>query len=258
MIAIISLLFILVFSFLITRVASIALTHTGLSKESAKFQSRSAFTGVGFTTNESDKVVNHPVRRKILMLLMIVGNAGIVTGISSLVLGFINLGGETTIAFRIAVLVAGVVLLWTIANSRLVERWLANIISRLLKKTARLDIKDYSSLLHLAGEYKISELPIDENHWLIGRKIKNSGLRKEGVMVLAINKKDGSFAGAPHADDTIEENDSIIVYGRDPVLKKLEARDRGFEGNREHREIIREQRKLEEEEKKKETTEHNE
>ena len=78
MVAIFSLLLVLVFSLLITRIATIALTYTGLSRQSAKFQARSAFTGVGFTTSESEKVVNHPVRRRILLLMMLIGNAGIV------------------------------------------------------------------------------------------------------------------------------------------------------------------------------------
>lgn len=54
-------------------------------KESSKFQARSAFTGVGFITDESERVVNHPVRRRILLLLMILGNAGILTGMASLI-----------------------------------------------------------------------------------------------------------------------------------------------------------------------------
>jgi len=86
MAGIVTVILILIFSILITRVASIALTHTGLSRESAKFQARSAFTGVGFTTTESEKVVNHPVRRRILLLLMILGNAGIIKGVASLII----------------------------------------------------------------------------------------------------------------------------------------------------------------------------
>lgn len=73
MAGIITVILILIFSILVTRVAAIALTHTGLSREASKFQARSAFTGVGFTTEESEKVVNHPVRRRILLLLMILG-----------------------------------------------------------------------------------------------------------------------------------------------------------------------------------------
>lgn len=77
-------------SILITRIATIALTHTGLSRETARFQARSAFTGAGFTTDEAESAVNHPVRRRMLMLLMLLGNAGIVTAISSMMLTFVG------------------------------------------------------------------------------------------------------------------------------------------------------------------------
>jgi len=55
MLSIISLLMVLTLSILVTRIATVVLTHTGLARESAKFQARSAFTGVGFTTTESEK-----------------------------------------------------------------------------------------------------------------------------------------------------------------------------------------------------------
>jgi hypothetical protein len=90
MLAAISLLVVLSLSILITRIATVALAHTGLSQETARFQARSAFTGVGFTTTEAESVDNHPVRRRILMLLMLLGNAGIVTAVASMMLTFVT------------------------------------------------------------------------------------------------------------------------------------------------------------------------
>ena len=81
---IVPLLVVLVFSLIISRVATIALRLTGLSHASAKFQARSAFTGVGFTTSEAELIVNHPLRRRIVMLLMLLGNVGIATVIATL------------------------------------------------------------------------------------------------------------------------------------------------------------------------------
>ena len=86
MTAVITLLTVLTLSVIVTRIATVALLHTGLSREAAQFQARSAFTGVGFTTTEAESVVNHPVRRRVVMLLMLVGNAGIVSVIASLLL----------------------------------------------------------------------------------------------------------------------------------------------------------------------------
>ena len=74
MLPIFSVLVTLALALVITRVATVALTLTGLSKESARFQARSAYTGVGFTTTEAESVVGHPVRRRIVMILMLLAS----------------------------------------------------------------------------------------------------------------------------------------------------------------------------------------
>ena len=112
MIAAISLFLIVTLSALITKVASIALIHTGLSTESAKFQARSAYTGAGLSTQETELIMNHPVRRKIIYNLMLIGNAGIVTVMSSLILTFV-LPETTAYLTRLTVLLLpGVPPLW--------------------------------------------------------------------------------------------------------------------------------------------------
>lgn len=57
MVQVASLLIVLLMSLIITRVATVALTLTGMSYSAARFQARSALTGAGFTTNESERVV---------------------------------------------------------------------------------------------------------------------------------------------------------------------------------------------------------
>jgi len=74
--AVISLLTVLTLSLLITRLAVAAMMLTGVSHQLARLQILSAHLGVGFTTSESEHIVNHPVRRRILVLMMIVGNVG--------------------------------------------------------------------------------------------------------------------------------------------------------------------------------------
>ena len=136
MLGIISLLIVVTLSILITRIATIALTHTGLSRQAARFQARSALTGAGFTTTESEKVVNHPVRRRIVMLLMLVGNAGIVTGMASLILTFLHQGNGGGLGFplKLAVLIVGVTALWLLAASPWVDRHLSNLIELMLRR----------------------------------------------------------------------------------------------------------------------------
>lgn len=71
MVAIATVLVVILVSLLITRVATVALTLTALSREAARFQARSALSGTGFTTSKAESVVNHPVRRRIVAMLMI-------------------------------------------------------------------------------------------------------------------------------------------------------------------------------------------
>ncbi|HWH13902.1 MAG TPA: hypothetical protein VNT51_04095 [Miltoncostaeaceae bacterium] len=59
MIALASVFVVVIVSLLVTRVATVLLTATGLSREVARFQARSALSGVGFTTGEAESVVNH-------------------------------------------------------------------------------------------------------------------------------------------------------------------------------------------------------
>lgn len=121
---VISLLLVIVVSLIVVRVATVALVLTGLSQPLARFQARSAFTGAGFTTTESEQVVRHPVRRKVIMTLMLLGNAGIVTAVSSLLLSLVGTG-ETGVAstlwFRLLVLFFGIVLLCRLAHSQWID-----------------------------------------------------------------------------------------------------------------------------------------
>lgn len=53
MYAIVLLVVVATLSLVITRVASVMLTGTGMAREAARFQARSALSGVGFTTGSS-------------------------------------------------------------------------------------------------------------------------------------------------------------------------------------------------------------
>src|SRR6056297_2866304 len=108
-IGIIAALTVLGISLVITRIASTALSLTGLSWEAARFQARSAFTGTGFTTHEAEKIVSHPLRRKIIMWLMVARSAGFLSIIISLILSFGSTEDDpATRLMRLSWLVGGV------------------------------------------------------------------------------------------------------------------------------------------------------
>jgi len=246
MIAILSLIVVLVISLLVVRIATVALTLTGISGDLARFQARSAFTGAGFTTGESEKVVGHPLRRRIIGILMLLGNAGIVTAVSSLILSFSGLreaeGFTGSLWFRMTMLIAGLSALLLIAQSKWVDRWMSRVIRKALNKWTTLDVRDYAGLLHLAGDYAVVELNVKEDDWLAGNKLKDLGLNREGILVLGIERAGGhNYIGAPRGDTAVEPGDTVALYGRQQALASLDERRRGSEGGRKHVEAVAEQ-----------------
>jgi hypothetical protein len=243
MAAIISLLVVLTFSILITRIATVALVLTGLSREAARFQARSAFTGVGYTTGEAEDLVNHPVRRRIILILMLLGNVGIITAMSSLILGFIqsDSGGLT---LRIVLLIAGLGALWILGTSQWVDRRLSRVISWALSRYTRLEAKDYASLLRLAGEYRVTDLHVEPDDWLADRTLAELKLRDEGIAVLGITRKNGNYLGTPAGSTKIRPHDSLLLYGRASALENLDERRAGVGGDIEHHEAREEQEQI--------------
>lgn len=252
MIGIVALLTVLFLSLMITRLAAVALRLTGLSSDAASFQARSAFTGVGYTTREAEKLVNHPVRRRILTLLMITRSAGLVTIVISLILSFGQGGAEDARMVRLLWLLGGVIVLWAFSANRWVERGMNRVMEWALRKWTRLDAVDYIGLLNLEGEYMVRELKVDEDDWLAGKSLKDSHLVEEGVTVLGIYREDGEYIGVPNGDTEVVEGDTLILYGRGKRLEELSDRQSDAGGEAAHDEAVSEQHREMADQKKKE------
>jgi K+/H+ antiporter YhaU regulatory subunit KhtT len=226
-------------SLLITRVGTAALVHTGLSREVARFQARSAFFGVGFTTSEAETVVNHPVRRRIVLWLVLLGNAGIVTVLASVVLSASSGGGLTL--GRAALLAAGLAVLGLLARSRALTR----IIDAALQRWSDLEVRDYADLLQLSGDFAVSELNVDPEDWLAERALGELHLRDEGVVVLGITRATGGWIGAPDGDTVVHAGDVLVLYGREGRVEEIDERRRDASGDRAHEAAVAEQARLE-------------
>ena len=123
MIAALSLLLIFAVSFFVLRLAAVALRLTGLPEQNAKFQAMSALTGTGYTTTEAEMVVNYPVRRKIIAWLMIFGNLGIVSVLSTLMISFVRTDADvTSILIQLSWMVGSTFIFFVIMLNPLVDR----------------------------------------------------------------------------------------------------------------------------------------
>jgi hypothetical protein len=245
--ALVSLFITISLSLLITRIAAVALTLTGLSRDSARFQARSAFTGVGFTTNEAEQVVSHPVRRRILMLLMLLGNAGVITVVSSLVLTFVGTTNTHGRLIRLAIIILGLGLIWLLSTSNWLDQALSRVINWALKHWTELEVRDYTNLLHLSGDYQVTAMRVDADDWWADKRLSELHLRDEGVIVLGVQRQDGTYIGAPRGKTRIRPHDLLILYGRTPTLSDLDSRQANLSGEYAHQDAVAAQDQVESE-----------
>ncbi len=234
MIAIASLLAVVTLSLVVTRVATVVLVATGLSAQEARFQARSALTGTGFTTREAESVVSHPLRRRVVMALMLIGNAGLVAAASSLIIGFRG-GGTGAELWRVLELIGGISLLVFVTLNRRIDRWLTGVIAGVIDRHTKLPRRDLGGLLQLSGGYSVKELAVTDDDWLAGRQLGELGLRDEGIVVLGITRQHGQYLAAPTGTTEVLPGDVLIVYGRNESLEDVDHRQPGELGDRQHR-----------------------
>jgi K+/H+ antiporter YhaU regulatory subunit KhtT len=171
--------------------------------------------------------------------------------ISSLFLSLTSTDGSGNITdrvwFRILVLLLGLAGLWILTYSKWLDRKLSQVIEYLLSRYTDIEVRDYAGLLHLTGNYVVGEMTVRDDDWLAGRKLIEMRLSEEGILVLGIERTDGTYIGAPRGHNTLEVGDVLLLYGQAEALRNLDERRTGSEGNWEHFKAVDRQKKLESE-----------
>lgn len=140
------------------------------------------------------------------------------------------------------------VLLVALARSRAFNRLLTPLIEHSLARYTSLDLKDYSSLLHLRDDNRIIEVDIKEQTWLANQTIGELNLFDEGVRVLGVKRSGEDYIGAPPKDLRLLTRDQLVLYGRKHRMHKISGRASGnqvahHESKAEHKKDLDEQRK---------------
>lgn len=205
-------------SFLFVRAAAIALMLTGMDKNRAGFQALSAFSGTGFTTKEAELIVNHPIRRKIIRWLMIMGNAGIVTVIVTASSSMSSSSGYI-LSLNILLLVLGIYFIYRLAKSAGFTRKWENFIEKRLIKSHQFDESTTEDLLHFLEGYGCLKKIVQDDSSLIGHSLAELHLTEKNILVLGI-ERENDWVPTPKAKEKIQKGDRLIVYGPLSNLKK--------------------------------------
>ncbi len=218
---------IVVIAYFVVKIGAAAFELTGLNPQQANFQSVSAFTGTGFTTREAELVAAHKDRRKIASVLMILGSAGFVTLIATLVttinsnepvaliipslenfvplflVQYVNLGIVLILLF----LVYKIFHLSTL-SSFLMSKIQEQMVDKKLLQRAR-----FEELLLNARGYGISQIELTRKNPLTGKTLSESKLRSHDILVLSV-ERDQEHIINPVATTRLRLHDTLVCFGK--------------------------------------------
>lgn len=193
---------------IIVEISAIALKLTGMDLHVARFQALSALVTVGYTTSDSEAVVKHHVRRRIIMVLMVLGYLGTATIVTAL----INIMRHPLTLLQVGTAIMIVLLAISLASSRKLRVNLNRGIERQLSRHRSLQKRSVEEVLKLDREYGVAEVVLKENSFLVGQTIADSKIRDQDIFILAIERGD-KFIHSPRGNQTLQAEDKLIVYG---------------------------------------------
>ena len=221
--AALSIFVILSISIFVVRIAAVALRITGLPENSARFQALSAFTGTGFTTSEAEMVVNYPIRRRLIGLLMIIGNMGLVTVLATLVVSLVRTDGDAgAVIAQVAWLLGGLALLWFLMLNSKADQFLCSIIGNILDSATFLGKRNFHRLVQIGDGYSICEHPVRPDSAGNSETPVISALSGLGLELLAIRRSGGELSVGAAVSSPIGAGDALIVFGPDAGHEALD------------------------------------
>ena len=222
---VIALFVITVLSLLVIRVGATALMMTGLSWDTASFQSYSAFFGVGFTTKEAEMVVNHPVRRRIIRDLIFAGNIGLTSGLVTLIVTVLQDEKRINPLVVFGSLIVGILLLMLLFRVGWFQKIIDRTIQRALESAGLVRALDYELLLRIQSGFCVSEIEILPDSCLAGHLLKETRPAEWGVLIMAIARDGNVMPGIPGPRTVVQAGDVVTAYGHEHDLKKIMSKE---------------------------------
>lgn len=195
---------------------------TGLPIEKARFQVISLLTSTGFTTKESEIITQHPVRRKLAAWLMIFSYASTATFISLLIkiLGNIVINKES-FGFTVGSVILFIIIVYFFQKSSMLEKLENKIEKFLMTSNKFVRFLGGKTIVNVSAKkgYGIYHIYLSSTSKLVGKSIKESGLKEIEVQILNIDKGD-KLLNFPSPDYIFDKSDKLTVYGNIKNIKK--------------------------------------
>lgn len=190
-------------------------TFTGLKKEIARFQVISMFTATGFTTGESELILEHPIRRRLSTFLILFGVFSLAVVISAIS----NILSDEFRSIELGMITLVLIGLYLILTIPKFKHYLEKSFEGHLEKQYNLADLPLRDVMYFDEDDVVIELPIHNNSSIIGKKLKDVIEMEDDMLVLFIKRGDVTLRKDSYTTE-IQEGDMIFLYGNQDSLTK--------------------------------------
>lgn len=204
----------------LVEILAIVMKLTGLELSKARFQLISILTHTGFTTRESELIVQHPTRRKIASAVMIISYVAQITLIT-LLFNVLTQAAQNMTATAIALSVL-VLFVMVVSQSKFLADRFDRITERLLKnRIKKVNSNDrIEQILNLSPEFSIYELIVDVDSFICDKTLSELKLKEHFIQILKIDRG-FEMIDFPKANTKVLAGDRMIVYGKIDALTEM-------------------------------------
>ena len=200
---------------IVIEIFTVLFRMTGISEKRARFQVISMLTAVGFTTSESETMLNNSLRRRISQMIILFGYSSTVTLISL----FVNIYTHkitledvyTVVLYCLALLLLVRIRFIKIAFDKSIE----SIADRYLNRRG-------SNKLHTLSHYNdnmLVELTILNSVPILDTPLLDLNLKQFNIQILNIERKGFNIVN-PNGLDILTIGDKILVFGNEKEIRK--------------------------------------
>lgn len=212
-------LFIFIYLFIVFTVIEIntsIFVATGLDRKIARFQVISMLTGTGFTTGESELIIDHPVRRRLGAFLILFGAFSLAVIISAIS----NLLTDNFYTMEIAYIAGALLVLLFVLRAPFVQTMMAKKMKSELKENYELADLPISDVLLMDEDDEVREIAIKEDSRFAERTFDEIVDKKDDVMLLFIKRGEINIRNKAY-DTKLEPGDKLVLYGNNPRIEEI-------------------------------------
>ncbi|KML39966.1 TrkA C-terminal domain-containing protein [Cytobacillus firmus] len=198
----------------VIEIHTLIFTYTGLDKHIARFQVISMLTGTGFTTGESELIIDHPIRRRFGAFLILFGAfslAVIISAISSIL-------SDEFFTAKISIVAAVLIVVIITLKMPKVRHYLSEKLEHELEE--HYDFRDLpirEALLTEDNDHVLDYF-IDEKCEFNGKELGDIIGEDEDINVLFIQRGDVKIRKDRLVTE-LQEGDHIILYGEEQTIE---------------------------------------